>query len=262
MSYIFLDPNKVEISGGSNSTFSKPGSIKAGMCFAILLISQHKLGGLEYADSTRFCKLDIKNFFMSRDAYILSDLASAPFRDTPMYALLKESIFFLLQHQHVLDPLQGVVYKVVRGSGMGLPHSGAVAEMALMSAVELSLIRRLREYQILFFGRFKDDVCILFNNIDRLRSFVDAYKVGPPFKVLCESIDRHAIHFWECRVERCGPSHRVFPVSKPSSLNSPWLSRSSAHFPSVHASWPLSRLKSRLSLCSSLELKKREGRFH
>ena len=50
----------------------------------------------------------------------------------------------------------------------------------------------------------------------------------------------------------------IFSVSKPSALKTPWLSRFSAHAPSVHHAWPLGRLRTRLDLCSSQKLRTQE----
>ena len=58
-----------------------------------------------------------------------------------------------------------------------------------------------------------------------------------------------------------GKSHSQFtvqPWSKPSSLNSVWLSRFSSHPGSVHRAWPLARLKSRLALCSNNHIRREE----
>ena len=43
-----------------------------------------------------------------------------------------------------------------------------------------------------------------------------------------------------------------------STLNSPWLSRFSAHPPSILHAWPLARLRTRMSLCSSTKLRQSE----
>ena len=50
----------------------------------------------------------------------------------------------------------------------------------------------------------------------------------------------------------------TFPVSKPSALKVPWISKFSAHHPSIHNSRPVARLKARLALCSANRLRQQE----
>jgi hypothetical protein len=73
------------------------------------------------------------------------------------------SVLFLLTNQHVHVPATGHKLKVKKGTGMGLPHSTACAELAFMSN-EITLMREICTYQLDFYGRFKDDICIIYNN--------------------------------------------------------------------------------------------------
>ena len=77
----------------------------------------------------RFCRLDVKHFFMTGTADELSDL-SVQFFSNPLKDLLHKVIFFLLDNQHIKD--RGKAYKVLKGSGMGLRHSGSMSESVIV----------------------------------------------------------------------------------------------------------------------------------
>ena len=141
----------------------------------------------------KFLKGDIKHFFMSGEIDDLVALCCAPFRDDGIFPLLRRSIWFLLNNQFVLDPSTGVVLKVVKGSGMGLQHSSAVAECAFMHASELTLTKQLSVYHVSFYARFKDDIIIIYKDFDLLLEFFNLLKRGHPFKLECESVSSTSV---------------------------------------------------------------------
>ena len=198
----------------------------------------------------KFCKLDVKHFYMSGTSVELADLAASAFEETNLYRLVKESILFLLEHQEVVDKSSNTRVKVCRGSGMGLPHSGAIAELALLQGGEIPALKHMHDLHIVFYARFKDDILIVFSDYARLNTFINHLRRGHPFKIQCDLIDSHSVHFLEVCVEKYVRAFRTFPICKPSSLQVPWLSKFSAHVKSVLNSWPRARLFSRLSLCS------------
>lgn len=165
-------------------------------------------------------------------------------------------MFFLLDSQFVFNQRDGVTYKVAKGSGMGLTHSGATSECALLAGAELALVKALHTYGIDFYGRCKDDVLILFNDFELLRTFIGRLREGHPFKIKCESIDSKSVTFLEVRVTKTSGGYQCIPESKPSALSVPWLSRFSCHPPHIHNTWPVARAISRQSLCSNDRLKR------
>jgi hypothetical protein len=207
----------------------------------------------------KFCKLDVKHFFMSGTPTELSQLSSDVFEGEPIHGILKESSWFLLDNQHVVDKSTGKVYKVQKGSGMGLSHSGAIAELALYMGAERRMLQVLPRYNIVFYGRFKDDILIIFRDYRLLRDFLAELRKGHPFTLKCEEISSFSINFLEVCIRKSYAAFEIFPVSKPSSLQISWLSRFSSHSKNVHDSWPAARLSSRLKLCSSTRLKRSES---
>ena len=189
----------------------------------------------------------------------LHTLASEAFKYSSIsHSLMKESLWFLLDNQYVSDKVLDQELKVIKGSGMGLPHSGGVAELAFMFGGELRALTRQQELGIFFYGRFKDDCLIIFDDYDNLKIFVEDLREGHPFTIECESISSKFVHYLEVGVEKTLKEFLVYPVSKPSTQHTPWLEACSSHPRSIHASWPISRLKARLSLCSTERLKSQE----
>ena len=71
----------------------------------------------------------------------LASLASRVLPAGPMRDLVEECIQFLLEHQFIRSAiLPGRYWKVEEGSGMGLPHSGPIADVALYIALEKDLL--------------------------------------------------------------------------------------------------------------------------
>ena len=117
----------------------------------------------------------------------------------------------------------------------------------------------MSKISLVAYFRFKDDIFIIFQDFDRFKDFFSRLKQGHPFSVKCESISSQQVTFLDTCVLQSRHSYRVYPIDKPSSLGTPWLSRHSAHNPSVHH-WPVARLKSKLQLCTHTSDKLREAR--
>ena len=229
----------------------------------ILKNSKHlvkALSEVEYFPDAKFARIDVKHFFMSGTCTELTDLAASPFTALPIHALLSRSIYFLLNAQYVVVPTNGGKLKVVKGSGMGLPHSSGTSETAFYAGAEARMIPLLKSHNMLFYGRFKDDILIIYRDFSKFKSFMDQLKVGHPFTLQCEEISSHEVNFLEVTIRKSNNSYVVTPYTKPTVLAVPWLSRHSFHHPSIHAMWPIARYRDRQQLCSSLESKLFESR--
>ena len=202
----------------------------------------------------RFCKLDVQHFFMSGESFEIAQLISTLFDDPNLKSLVYDTVFFLLDSQFVYCKHNQQTYKVSKGSGMGLPHSGATSECALLSK-EIPLMKLLHTYGIDYYGRFKNDISIIYNRTEGLNPFLGDLRQGHPFSIDVETISSTTVDFLEVRVSKCPYGYATMPVSKPSTLNCPWLSRHSCHPPHIHHSWPVARAMTRLGLCSSPQLK-------
>ena len=206
----------------------------------------------------KFAKFDIKHFYMSGEPHVLASLCSKAFNDLAWRDAVYDAVFLLLDAQTLNTPYG--VHKVIRGSGMGLCHSGAVAELAFYVGGEQKLISQLGALEIALFKRFKDDIIMLFKTFHGLKNATNIIKDGKhPFRIECEDIGR-SVKFLQVRVEVGLKEFLVYPEAKPTALLVPRLSMYSAHAPSVLDAWPSCQLKNELQLCSSLALKR--DHFH
>ena len=80
-----------------------------------------------------FIKLDIEEFFTSRRPHQLVD-DCARLVDEGTKPLFKKAMYFILDSQYVESPyLQERLFKIIERSGMGLTHSGDVADGAFFN---------------------------------------------------------------------------------------------------------------------------------
>ena len=84
------------------------------------------------------CKIDIKDFYVVGKSHIIAEQVSSLFRDdSALMGLIFNVVFFLLENQYVQH--EDLVYKVHDGTGIGLLHSGDVADACYLPLVELKL---------------------------------------------------------------------------------------------------------------------------
>lgn len=102
------------------------------------------------------------------------------------------------------------MFKVVKGSGMGLCHSPSVAEASLLikAARELTTTNNMQAHGVKFYFRFKDDIILHCNsNKNGRHSFFRKLKEGArPFKVECTEVSRMCTEFLELQM---GHKHGV-----------------------------------------------------
>lgn len=207
-----------------------------------------------------FAQFDVEEFFMSGAPHVLASLNSQLFPPGKLREAVFRGVYFLLDNQfcvHHLYPER--IFKVVVGSGMGLPHSGAVADAALYMLIEQDIQSMLKNHGLLTYHRLKDDILVSFS---RDTEKVDISKFGrelisgaAPFKIKCESVGRQ-VEFLELDIRAKGVSLNFRPRIKVTALNVPRLQESSAHPGHVHSSWPVCLLSRRMELCSCLDLAK------
>ena len=82
--------------------------------------------------SWRVSKLDVKEFYLRGSAETLTKAVSRQYADdAQLSSLLHDVVGFLLDHQYVKSKrLPDSVFKVNRGTGIGLKHSGELTDFA------------------------------------------------------------------------------------------------------------------------------------
>ena len=193
-------------------------------------------------------RVDIEDFFMSGT---VDDLVSTTIPLIPLCRrdTVRKALTFLLNHQYVVsDLIPERTYKVVKGTGIGLRHSGAVADASFFTLVEHDFVtddmqdRLELSYGVSHYFRFKDD--IFFVAAERTRGmefFLLLQQRARHFKLKLEEVSSEMVQMLDTAVYVENNSLQVMPQFKKTSLMRP-LETSSAHSKGVHA-WPLARLR-------------------
>jgi hypothetical protein len=163
-----------------------------------------------------------------------------------------EVMTWLLREQYVcLDENLPQLWRVTKGSGMGLKHSSYIADLAFATLGDTWMTRRevLKNFQIVYLKRFRDDLLIISRDSDRMPFFFRCLRarLACAFKILVTEVSSVSVVMLavEIFVDRgrfnCRP--RTRPCNVP-------LSFDSAHPPTVHRWWPAAHCLSTRRLCS------------
>ena len=202
--------------------------------------------------NARFLKLDIEEFYMSGSH---TDLVAQALRSLDaVTGNLKRG--FQKVTQAVLssqairlrdDSAGPFVWRVVRGSGMGLLCSSEISNTAFMHRVEKGWIDSLgviKKFGLVFYGRYEDDIFVITTaNDDDVSLFLRIINSRARFfsvkleSISTDSCDVLDVHFF--KGERWRHSFKLdYKVyTKPTSHWQP-LALSSGHHPSTHFAWP------------------------
>ena len=218
-----------------------------------------------------FMKLDIKDYFLSGTSEELCE-ASGRLVGDEVRPLFITVLMNLLYYQFVeTRELKGRLWKVKNGTGMGLPHSGEVADSAFAALAEdpwATNPATQASHNIDGYWSFKDDILLLGSHKQRAKEFFWRLReMASFFKVKCETWNANEIQFLEVLVVKNArkgcfetkPRYRDSNISKP-------LDISSAHPQHVHRSWPMALTHRARSLTNTPEgmkeaMKAMERRF-
>ena len=142
------------------------------------------------------------------------------------------------------------LYEVARGTGIGLLHSGDVADACFYSMVEKPLKNQFAEAGVLDWYRFRDDMLFLASDAARFKALKARMDALSDFFVLdVEDVSCVSVRYLDIVVQREDCRVVVSPFLKDPNLSRK-LPVSSAHPWSVHKSWPLVLAKRMGSLAS------------
>ena len=211
------------------------------------------------ANNSYFIKIDVKDFYMSGTAQELTEDARQCMHSGPRKKLLESALLFLLQEQYVESPLlEERTFKVVLGSGMGLPHSGELADLVLLNCMErnFTCARKKRvDVGIQQYWRFRDDILIVGSNPTGSRQFFNSMKARAKYFALkVESVSRTDIRYLQLTIGIDRKAHKFWcaPTYKESSLGMP-LSHRSCQPMHVHMSWPAAQISGLGGLTTTAE---------
>lgn len=151
--------------------------------------------------------------------------------------LVSRAIYFLLSNQFVVGHTLKDTYKCHKGSGIGLLISAIIASLFFYVEVEQHFVSSLPG--LCKWVRYHDDVIAVFSSKDCMLDGLAHVKslAKPTFRVVCESVNSvgKQLTFLDLSVRVlvtfcCVSASQHKPVTP--------LCPTSAHFPSVHKSWP------------------------
>ena len=217
-------------------------------CIQNHIISNAK-GALERIQSMEFCpgdrliKLDMKDFYYSGSTEeLIVDVLSMWDSEDKRNPLRREAMELLLHNQLVCGkhfPEEGC-FRVLTGSGMGLVHSGDVADSAFHQRVErwMMLPAIVRKYEVRGYVRFKDDALLVINSC-RLPQMLSTMKAKSRyFKIIIEKVATSWVNFLEFKVHAV-PDQQCLRVEYAfKEMPSVPLSCTSMHNKCVHRGWP------------------------
>ncbi|CAK0830507.1 unnamed protein product, partial [Prorocentrum cordatum] len=124
-----------------------------------------------------FCKLGIKDFHMSGEhGLLVNECTRHIAEDREQFRAMLSSIVrnqcVCLSADFDAHPF---VYRVLRGTSMGLCSSSEVSDLVFYSTVEKPFVLRSdikREYGIVFYGRYRDDIMCISSKPDLLHEML------------------------------------------------------------------------------------------
>jgi len=140
--------------------------------------------------------IDLKDFYSNGTPdQIIEAILTLWAADDPMKDVLHRVLDFVLRNQYVDDPWEGsdnLTYHVLEGSGMGLGHSGEVADCTLVALMERRVVtagagEKFAHHGVRAYWRFRDDILLLSGGLasSTMSLFMDMQALAPiyPMKI-------------------------------------------------------------------------------
>ena len=197
---------------------------------------------LRFDDFLMMIKLDIKDFYIVGEHHVLSDAVARLFPDVRLRSLVWDVVYYLLDNQYVADRgADGETqYKVRYGTGIGLLHSGDLADAVFFSLVEKKLLeaKAYDEGGVLYWCRFRDDMCFIVNKPGRFKTLLEKMRnLSQFFSLQVEEASTVELRYLDVVLKRQLHVIETEPFLKDPGLSRK-LARTSAHPVEIHKAWP------------------------
>ena len=206
-----------------------------------------RLRSVRLNDKHWLVKIDVKDFFYSGSTQQLTEDVLKIWETSNITPARRAALEALLNHQMVRGrrwPEEGA-YLLTKGTGMGLPHSGEVADAAYWQKCEKWFTKPevAKKLGIALYMRFKDDSLLLVEK-QQLQKLLTHVRLHAGYFILeVESVHQYKARFLELDLERTGDRIKIAYGFKPSAVPQP-LSLLSGHAKNVHSSWPRMMVRS------------------
>ena len=226
-----------------------------------------KMREVEWHTNDWLVRSDIENFFMEGDHSDIMRLIVPLLDAGELKGQQKEKeiealtciLGELVQNQYVLEPRTNTLYRVAKGTGMGLNWSGTVSDLLYYEVYEKEwplsrLVSAVSPHRtrLKAYVRYRDDRFFGYEGTeDEVRKFVslENSKMFPKFRVKIEEMDQKEIRMLDFIVAKDKAGLRTEAFVKPS--DAILLRSDSAHASSVHKSWPAGNMKRMADICST-----------
>ena len=210
-------------------------------------------------------KLDLKDLFMDGEHCHISDSCVAVVQEALDYGMalpginsdcvfdvsvFRQVLEVLLQNQFVDASITNVLFKVIRGSGMGHKHSASVSSSNLYYLAERHLCSPdvLSSRGIAVFVRYHDDIFFIARSARQGRDFYLEYKrlASLCYTVELDDVSMYGVQMLDIFIykgERFQSNWRIDwrPFIKKTSRSVPSIS-CSMHSNQIHRSWPVAEI--------------------
>lgn len=201
-----------------------------------------------------FATGDIRDFFTSGQFHRLVHNVTKPVANSTTRRVWSDLLDSVLSHQFVASSIfPGVAFQCTTGSGIGLNMSAEFCDLLFVELAEKSTVLKAEfraRYGIEFYGRYRDDVFVLFNHsneqlIDQM-FFALNKECDGVYEVLPDTFSTNGLPFLDVYVyfEGCRIAHAL-PRKKTNQRV--YLHPDSFH----HSSWPLAGVSRIARRCSS-----------
>ena len=191
-------------------------------------------------------KIDVKEFFYSGNADQLCEDSGACFESENQ--LFNEVLKFLIENLYVSDPqVFEETFKVVIGTGMGLPESADVGDASFLNRVDKKILAPgfRRAVGMDAYWRYRDDLLFLMDTAvgegKRFKLIKHMKSNARYFRLQVDDYGSRELEFLDLSIHLVGSRVVVNYFQKPN-LGPP-LSLESGHNVSVHNSWPAAMMK-------------------
>jgi hypothetical protein len=206
-------------------------------------------------------KFDVVDFYLSGEHGFITNTIKSCVASSEEQAFLESALGLVLGFQYVensVDPAlrASTVFRVTRGSGIGMVHSGAVADLCFAKTVEEPVLARCVELGVSLYLRFRDDVFVVCKEPSSARNFIDSFveRSGVFCEVKLEKVSLVSVPFLDFCISKSDDGYLDFsPYVKPTARHLP-LSSDSCHPRSVHASWPVAECRRMFKRASCADL--------
>ena len=214
------------------------------------------LGAVALCGDDDMVKLDIKDFFLSGSLAQIKNTTREALRSHPSVNLICEVVELLVYNQYVVGRHYATcaeygAFRVRKGSGMGLLHSGDLADLLFDHLVDGWALRASTRQGlgIRAYVRFKDDCLVLMDGF-RTDLFFDMVKARAKFfTVKLEEINHYRVSYLNLSIIKAGTRLVFRHYTKPTAMSIP-LSSLSGQPRNVHSSWPTGMVKTIYALSS------------